>query len=120
MQLKFETVEQAMNSRPRVLAVKVLLAISLASFPLAHTKAADAGNGERIAKDSCAVCHIVEASTARREVADAPPFAAIARKFNFNDNMLLFELLEMHPKMNFALTRREAGDVAAYMSTLGE
>jgi hypothetical protein len=31
-----------------------------------------------------------------------------------------FHPLEPHPKMNFALTRREANDVAAYMSTLAK
>ena len=80
--------------------------------------AADINNGERIAASRCAACHIVEAPNQRREVADAPPFEAIARKFDFNADMLVFHLLEPHPKMNFALTRPEANDVAAYMSTL--
>ena len=108
-----------MKSSPRRLAATVLLAI-VASLALADAKAADASNGERIAKTSCAACHIVEASTIRREVADAPPFTVIARKFNFSPDLLVLELLEMHPKMNFALTRREANDVAAYISTLGQ
>ena len=101
--------------------IAVLLAIAVASLVPAADKAADASNGERIAKTSCAACNIVEAPPiVRREVADAPPFIAIARKFNFNADMLVFELIEMHPKMNFALTRREANDVAAYMSALGK
>jgi mono/diheme cytochrome c family protein len=80
--------------------------------------AADAGNGERIAQSRCAACHIVVAPNQQRDVADAPPFETIARKFNFDADMLVFHLLDPHPKMNFALTRREANDVAAYMSTL--
>ena len=108
-----------MNSSPQCIAV--LLAISVVSLAPGAAEAADANNGERIAKTSCAACHIVEAPPmVRREVADAPPFIAIARKFNFNADMLVFELIEMHPKMNFALTRREANDVAAYMSALGK
>jgi mono/diheme cytochrome c family protein len=84
----------------------------------AQANAGDADNGERIAQSRCAACHIVEAPNQQREVADAPPFETIARKFDFNADMLVFHLLEPHPKMNFALTRREANDVAAYMSTL--
>lgn len=108
-----------MKSSPRRLAATVPLAI-VALLALADAKAADANNGERIAKTSCAACHIVEASMLRREVADAPPFIVIARKFNFSPDLLVLELLEVHPKMNFALTRREANDVAAYISTLGQ
>jgi len=88
--------------------------------PTVHAGAADVGNGERIAQSRCAACHIVVAPNQQREVADAPPFEAIARKFDFNPDMLVFHLLEPHPKMNFALTRREADDVAAYMSTLAK
>ena len=112
--------EQAVNSIPRRRAAKVLLAISLVSLATAAAKAADASYGKRIAKTSCAACHIVEAPPMiRREVAEAPPFIAIARKFNFSAEMLVFDLIQVHPKMNFALTRPEANDVAAYMRTLG-
>ena len=112
--------EQVMSSSPLRLAAKVILAVYLVTMAPAAANAGNASNGERIAKTSCAACHIVEAPPMiRREVADAPPFIAIARKFNFNADMLVFELIEVHPKMNFGLTRREADDVAAYMSTLG-
>ena len=56
----------------------------------------------------------------QRDVADAPPFEAIARKLDFNADLLVFHLLEPHPKMNFALTGREANDVAASMSMLAK
>lgn len=121
MWAKFQSLvwRRSVKSSPRGLAATVLLAI-VASLALADAKAADASNGERIAKTSCAACHIVEASMIRREVADAPPFIVIARKFNSSPDLLVLELLEIHPKMNFALTRREANDVAAYISTLGQ
>jgi mono/diheme cytochrome c family protein len=80
--------------------------------------AADPGNGERIAQSRCAACHIVTAPNQRREVAEAPPFEDIALKSDFNPDWLVFRLLEPHPMMNFALTRPEANDVAAYMGAL--
>jgi len=110
--------EKTLTSSPHGLAAQAILAVSLTSLALAGARAADAGNGERIAKSSCAVCHIVDSSTMRREVADAPPFVVIARKFHFNADRLVLYLLEAHPRMNFVLTRREASDVAAYVSTL--
>jgi hypothetical protein len=53
-------------------------------------------------------------------VADAPPFETIARKFALNPDMLAFSLLDPHPRMNVALTRREAQDIAAYINTLAK
>lgn len=94
-------------------------AILVAAMALAaRANAADAESGERIAQSRCAACHVVVAPNPQRIVADAPPFEAIARAFDFNPDRLVFRLLEPHPKMNFALTRPEANDVAAYMGTL--
>jgi mono/diheme cytochrome c family protein len=101
------------------LGASLLLAASLGLLALAEAKAGDATRGEEIAKRSCAACHFVESLMIRQEVADAPPFVTIAQQYNFDADMLVFKLLESHPKMNFALTRRDANDVAAYMSTLG-
>src|SRR5262245_6351815 len=69
--------------------------------------------------NGCVPCHAVGA-TARREVSDAPPFEAIARKFATHPEMLAFSLLDPHPRMNVALTRREIEDVAAYIDTLAK
>jgi mono/diheme cytochrome c family protein len=110
--------EKTLTLSPHGLAAHAALAVSLTLLALAGARAADAGNGERIAKSSCAACHIVDSSTMRREVADAPPFVVIARKFHFNADRLMLYLLEAHPRMNFVLARREASDVAAYLSTL--
>jgi len=99
-------------------AASAIFSLFLVLAPITDAKAADAENGERIARSTCAACHVIEVPMTRREVADAPPFTAIARKFDFDPDMLAFHLLEPHPKMNFALTRRQADDVAAYMSTL--
>ena len=96
----------------------VLAAILAALMAAARANAADADRGLRVAESRCAACHIVGTSNQQHEVAEAPPFETIARRFDFNADMLVFHLLEPHPKMNFALTRPEANDVAAYMSTL--
>ncbi len=109
-----------LSLRPSHLGASIMFAISLMLLATAGAKAGDASRGEQIAKSSCAACHFVESRMIRREVADAPPFVVIARQFDFDADMLAFELLDSHPKMNFGLTWRDANDVAAYMSTLGQ
>jgi hypothetical protein len=42
----------------------------------------------------------------------------IARKFEVQPQALAFAILDPHPRMNVALTRREAEDIAAYINTL--
>jgi hypothetical protein len=81
--------------------------------------AADAENGKRLAEMRCVPCHAV-GPAARREVSDAPPFGAIAQKFAAHPEMLAFSLLDPHPRMNVALTRREVEDLAAYINTLAK
>ena len=44
----------------------------------------------------------------------------IGRKSGFDSETLMLSLLELHPRMNFSLTRREAADVAAYISGLAK
>ena len=61
--------------------------------------------------------HIV-APHQRQEIADAPPFEVIGRKFGFDSDMLVFNLMGPHAKMNFSLRRSDAQDIAAYISTL--
>ena len=84
---------------------------------IAPALAADADNGRRIAEARCVTCHTV-APSPRRDVADAPPFDVIARKFQMQPETLAFAILDPHPRMNVALTRREAQDIAAYINTL--
>jgi mono/diheme cytochrome c family protein len=95
-----------------------LIPIALTSFATA-TLAEDVNNGRDIALHQCAACHIVTRSQ-RNELADAPPFVLIGSKNGFDASSLAFALLEPHPKMNFALTQREAADVAAYIITLAK
>ena len=88
-------------------------------FPIfvAPALAADADNGKRIAESRCVTCHTV-APTSRRDVADAPPFDVIARKFQVEPQVLALRFWIRTPRMNVALTRREAEDIAAYINTL--
>jgi mono/diheme cytochrome c family protein len=77
--------------------------------------AADAANGERLARQWCASCHVVSVDQ-QQASADAPPFAAIGRTPGLTAEKLALFLLDPHPKMpNMALTRREAADLAAYI-----
>ena len=78
---------------------------------------ADAEAGRRLAQLECPACHIV-APNQREELADAPPFEVIGRKFEFNFDMLVMNLMGPHAKMNFSLRRSEAVDIAAYIGTL--
>jgi len=81
-------------------------------------QAADIRHGEDLARRWCAACHVV-ASNQQRPTGEAPPFASIARRPDFDVNRLTFFLLDPHPKMpNMSLTRAEAADIAAYIATL--
>ncbi len=66
---------------------RVLLFLgTIALFAIAaalNARAADAGRGQRLAQDHCAACHAVAPRT-RSEVANAPPFDAIGRKYDFD------------------------------------
>jgi mono/diheme cytochrome c family protein len=96
--------------------LRLCLAIpALLTAPMAI--AADADNGRRLAQMRCVPCHAVVPDQ-RRDVADAPPFDVIARKFTVGPDILAFLLLDPHPRMNVTFTQREAQDIAAYISTL--
>ena len=79
--------------------------------------AADAKNGSRLVDRWCVSCHIV--SSAQEKGMDATPsFASIAQRADFSAEKLALFLLEPHPKMpNMSLSRDEARDIAAYIST---
>jgi mono/diheme cytochrome c family protein len=80
---------------------------------------ADAEAGKRLAQLRCAACHTIAVQGQRDEVADAPPFVVIGRKFEFDTASLILALMGPHAKMNFSLRRPDAADIAAYIVTLG-
>jgi hypothetical protein len=82
--------------------------------------AADAYSGGQIARRWCEPCHVV-VSDQQGTTGEAPPFASIARRPGFDTGQLAVFLLDPHPKMpNMSLTRIEAGDLAAYIASLGK
>ena len=88
-----------------------------ALLPGTAALAADADNGKRLAEMRCATCHIVSPDQ-RREISNAPPFNVIGRKFASSPETLAFAILDPHPRMSVTLTRPEALDIAAYISSL--
>ncbi|ABE39432.1 c-type cytochrome [Rhodopseudomonas pseudopalustris] len=78
--------------------------------------AADADNGETLAKRWCTSCHVV--SDEQRKGSDlAPSFASIASRPGFDEHTLATFLLEPHPKMSgMALSRTETKNLAAYIA----
>jgi|SRR5215467_4696178 len=99
--------------------MKVITLLCFLSLPLMSVPAfgGDAEAGGRLAQLRCSPCHIV-APNQRQEIADAPPFEVIGRKFGFDSDMLVFNLMGPHSKMNFSLRRTDAEDIAAYIGTL--
>ena len=59
---------------------------------------ADADNGERLARRWCSPCHVV-ASNQRGTTSEAPPFATIANRSDFDAAKVALFLLDPHPKM---------------------
>ena len=94
-----------------------LLAACIAICVAASTQAGDASVGRGLAQSRCAPCHQV-APWQREELANAPPFELIARKFAGNPAMLASELRRPHRKMNFLPTPSEAEDIAEYIRSL--
>jgi mono/diheme cytochrome c family protein len=93
----------------------VFMATSVGSFA---ANAADADHGQTLARRWCATCHVVAANQ-QRPTGEAPPFATIAKRTDFDVTRLRNFLLDPHPKMpNMSLTRAEAADLAAYIATL--
>jgi mono/diheme cytochrome c family protein len=92
--------------------------ILAASFAATSTFAANPDQGETLAKRWCTGCHLVAADQ-KAATTEAPPFASVARRPGFDAAKIAFFLLDPHPKMpNMELSRDEAADIAAYISTL--
>src|SRR5262245_30055453 len=99
--------------------MKVITLLCCLSLPLMSVPAfgGDAEAVGRLAQLRCSPRPIV-APNQRQEIAGAPPFEVIGRKFGFDSDMLVFNLMGPHAKMNFSLRRTDAEDIAAYIGTL--
>jgi mono/diheme cytochrome c family protein len=107
-----EGVEGMGNKLVQSAAIALTLIGTKAAF------AADAHNGHIIAKRWCSSCHLIEPGQ-KGPTTEATPFATIAKRGGFDAAKLAFFLLDPHPKMpNMQLTRSEAADITAYISTL--
>jgi mono/diheme cytochrome c family protein len=96
----------------------IVLVLAATAFGSVAANAADAGHGQTLARRWCATCHVV-ATNQQRPTGEAPPFAAVARRPDFDATRLTNFLLDPHPKMpNMSLTRTEAADIVAYIATL--
>jgi mono/diheme cytochrome c family protein len=88
----------------------------IAVVALTNAAAADAANGEKLAKRWCASCHVVSADQQRGST-QAPPFSTTARRRGFDAGKLALYLLLPHPRMpDMSLSRSEAADLAVYIS----
>jgi len=97
--------------------VMSLVAVGMISI-VRESSAADPEHGEQLARRWCVSCHVVS-SDQKGPSTEAPAFAQIARSHDFDSSRLAFFLLDPHPKMpSMSLTRTEAADLAAYISTL--
>jgi mono/diheme cytochrome c family protein len=105
-----------MNGTRAIIAFLVIASVT----DVSRAQVANVGRGEEIARRWCASCHVVAADQ-RQATSEAPPFATIARRPDLDANRLAFFLLEPHPKMpNMSLTRSEAADLAAYITSLAK
>jgi mono/diheme cytochrome c family protein len=102
--------------------IPIVSALLIASAVLGSSPifAADAEHGAALARRWCSSCHVVAANQ-RQVTGEAPPFATIARRPDFDVNRLAFFLLDPHPKMpDMGLSRSEAADLAAYIAALAK
>src|ERR1019366_9864042 len=90
----------------------LLLLIAVTALPQAAL-AAEAANGEKLAKRWCAACHVV-ASDQKSGNTQVAPFSAIAKVPGFDAAKLALYLLTPHPKMpDMNLTRSEGAEDSA-------
>jgi len=84
----------------------------------ANAPTRDADHGQTLVNRWCVSCHLA-GTDQKQATTDAPPFAGIAKRSDFDAAKLAFFLLDPHPKMpDMQLSRDEASDIAAYIATL--
>jgi mono/diheme cytochrome c family protein len=105
--------------RPEKVLYLRVCAMIAAVIANTQAMAADPQNGERLAHRWCEACHVVSATQRRLASDQAPPFATVAKMPRFGAAEIALYLLIPHPEMpDMNLTRTEAGDLAAFITTL--
>ena len=109
--------------RPFAVARALAAGLGLCLFPLLGAGpaiAADAAQGEVLARRWCASCHIV-APDQTRGADSVPTFASIAKRPSFSAATIARFLMDPHPKMpDMQLGRDEAADLGAYIASFGK
>jgi mono/diheme cytochrome c family protein len=92
----------------------------VASFQMPESAfAADARQGRAMAERWCSSCHVVGPMQKSAPNDQAPPFASIALRPDFDEGRLALLLLSPHPNMpKLTLSRFEIADLAEYIRTL--
>jgi mono/diheme cytochrome c family protein len=104
----------ATEDRLQLIPARLVLMLLAAASPAG---AADTAAGQRIAEQRCVPCHVVTQAQPR-QMSEAPPFQVIAQKYAYSPEMVAFAILDPHPRMNMAISRREAEDLAGYINSL--
>jgi mono/diheme cytochrome c family protein len=105
------------NGKARALGAAVLLVAAGLCSP---AFAADAAQGEKLARRWCAACHVVTSDQAQG-TDNVPTFGAIAKIPGFDAGKIARFLRDPHPKMpDMQLSNPEAADIAAYIVSLGK
>ncbi len=104
-----------MSNSFRIARYHLILIASLVATP---SFAANPDQGETLVRRWCTGCHLV-ATDQKGATTEAPPFASIAKRPDFDPAKTASFLLDPHPKMpNMELSRDETADIAAYIATL--
>ena len=98
--------------------ISVLIAAIAAMCLLSPGAAADAANGERLARQWCANCHVIDGSGPSATLPQGPPSFRVAAG-HLNPGELRAFLSHPHGAMpDLALARSEIDDLIAYITSL--
>jgi mono/diheme cytochrome c family protein len=96
-------------------ALGAAAAVAIAAFG-AKAYAADAAQGQALARQWCAACHAIDERRGAAQTDAAPGFAVIARQRQSSPAELRAWLSTSHPNMpNFNLSESEIADLVAFI-----
>ena len=100
----------------RVRKAQIFAALALACFPC-RLAVADLANGERLAGQWCANCHVIDGSGPSSTLPQGPPSFRVAAG-HLNPGELRAFLTHPHGQMpDLSLTRSEIDDLIAYIES---